>query len=144
MSNRYVTISVQASLSIFPGPLTCSFIISLTIGLVGLGNFGHERIVRVRIGEQRADRKQNLGHGEGRTPLIPENIQTNTPIGIDVGMVNASSEGYLRRLKRVVSWKVNSQEVDAARVRRVRLCDTTTTENKALQIKLLVRLHDIN
>lgn len=82
----------RASLSIFPRPLTRSFLVSLTIGFVGLSNFRNERVVGVRVRQERAYGKQDLRHSEGRTPLIPKNVKTYAAIRIDVRVINPSSE----------------------------------------------------
>ena len=72
-----------------------------------LGNVGDKRIVGVRIGEERTNTEQHLAYGESWTPLVLENIKTNTPIGVDVAMVDACSEVNLGGLEWVVSREVN-------------------------------------
>jgi len=38
-----------------------------------------------------------FGDGESRGPLIAKNIKTDTSVAIDIGMINACREVYLRR-----------------------------------------------
>lgn len=58
---------------------------------------------------------------EGGAPLVPQNIETDTAIGVDIGMVDSGGEVDLRRLERVVGGEVNGKEEDTPRVRRVGL-----------------------
>lgn len=112
---------IDRSLGVFPRPLTRSVLISGTIGLVGLRNFWNERVVWIRVCEQRAYGQKHLRHCQRRAPLVPKNIQAYAPIGVDVRMINPGCERDLRRLERVVSREVNGQEIDPTGVRRIRL-----------------------
>lgn len=51
--------------------------------------------------------------------MVPQNIETDTAIGVDIGMVDSGGEVDLRRLERVVGGEVNGKEEDTPRVRRV-------------------------
>jgi hypothetical protein len=53
---------------------------------------------------------------ESRTPLIPQYIQADTSVAVDVGMVDAGGEVDLRRLERVVCGEVDGEEEDATGV----------------------------
>jgi hypothetical protein len=53
--------------------------------------------------------------------LIPQDIQTDTAVGVDVGVVDASAEVDLRGLEGVVGREVNGEEEDASGVWRVTL-----------------------
>ena len=58
---------------------------------------------------------------KGRTSLfVPENIQANRPVGVDVWVINLGREGDLRWLERVVRGEVNCEEEDSALVWTVR------------------------
>ena len=58
---------------------------------------------------------------KGRVILfVPENIQANRPVGVDVWVINLGREGDLRRLERVVRGEVNCEEEDSALVWTVR------------------------
>ena len=57
--------------------------------------------------------------GESRAPLIPQYIQANAAVAVDVWVVDARGEVDLRRLEGVVCWEVDREEEDAAGVWRV-------------------------
>ena len=46
----------------------------------------------VRIVQQRANRQQHFRNREGRAPLVLQNVQTNTAIAVDIGMINFCGE----------------------------------------------------
>lgn len=60
-----------------------------------------------------------FAYGQRRAPLVPQDIQANATIAVDVGVVNAGSEVDLRWLERVVGGEVNREEEDAAGIGRV-------------------------
>lgn len=47
---------------------------------------------------------------QGWRPLITKNIQTDTAIRVDVGMVDTSGEVDLRGFEWVVCWEVDGEE----------------------------------
>lgn len=53
--------------------------------------------------------------------MIPQDIQTNAAVGVDVGVIDAGGEVDLRGLEGVVGREVNGKEEDASRVWRVTL-----------------------
>lgn len=64
---------------------------------------------------------RTLRDGQCRAPLVPEDIQTDAAVGVDVGVVDAGGEVDLGRLEWVVGREVNGEEEDASRVWRVTL-----------------------
>jgi hypothetical protein len=68
------------------------------VGLEQLGNIRHQRIIRIGIGEERTNRKQNFRNGQCWTPLIFQNIQANATVRVNVAMINAGGEMHFRRL----------------------------------------------
>jgi len=48
--------------------------------------------------------------------LISENVQTDTAVAVDVGVIDAGGEVDLGRLERVVCGEVDGEEEDTARV----------------------------
>lgn len=59
---------------------------------------------------------RTLGNGERRAPLIPQDVQADRAVAVDVGMVDAGGEVDLRGLEGVVCGEVNGEEEDAAGV----------------------------
>jgi len=90
-----------------------------SIGLEQLGNIRHQWIIGIRIGQQGADGEQHLADGERGAPLILEDVETNTAVGIDVAVVNSRGEVDLGWLEGIVGREVNVQEEDTSRVRRI-------------------------
>lgn len=55
--------------------------------------------------------------------MVPQDIQTNAAVGVDVGVVDAGGEVDLRRLEGVVGGEVNGKEEDTSGVWGVTLID---------------------
>ena len=55
---------------VLPSPLPRTFLISAFVGLAEMGNIRHERVVRVGVGEERTDGKQDFADSERRAPLV--------------------------------------------------------------------------
>lgn len=60
--------------------------------------------------------------------MVPQDIQTDTAIGVDVGVVDASGEVDLRGLEGVVGREVDGKEENASRVWRVTLESISITD----------------
>lgn len=56
-------------------------------------------------------------YGQRRRPLIPQNIQTNGTIGVDVGVINLGRKTDLRRFERVIGRKGDGKEENTACIR---------------------------
>ena len=82
----------------------------LPVALVQISDFGHERVVRVGVSEQRADREKHFRDSEGGRPLVLEDVEADGAIRVDVSMVNFRCKGDLRGLERVVRWEDDVQE----------------------------------
>lgn len=61
-------------------------------------------------------RRRTFRNGQRRTPLIPQNVQTDRPIRVDVGVVDLRREADLGRLEGVVGGEGNREEEDASGV----------------------------
>lgn len=62
-------------------------------------------------------------YGQCRRPLVPQDIQTNGTIGVDVGVVNLGRKTNLGRFKRVIGGEGDGEEENTACIRRVTLDD---------------------
>ena len=91
----------------------------LLVRLENSGDFWDQRIVWVWITEERADRQQDLADGESWGPLGPQDVQADGAVGVNVGVINSSSEGHFGRLERVVRWEVDGQEKHSSLIRAV-------------------------
>jgi hypothetical protein len=103
-------------LRVFPRPFSCHFFVSRSVSLVDMRNFWHQRVVGVGIRQQRTNGQQHLGDGEGRRPLLLEDVQANGALRIDVWVVYFGLELYFRWLKGVIRREMNGDEKDAAAV----------------------------
>ncbi len=65
---------------VFGRPLPCGAVVLDSVGFQELGNVGDERVIRVGVGKERTNTKQNLAYGEGGTPLILENVEADATI----------------------------------------------------------------
>ena len=68
------------------------------VRLEQLRNVGDQRIIGVWVSEKRTNTEQNLANRQCRTPLVLENVQTNSAIRVDVAVINACREMNLGRL----------------------------------------------
>ena len=60
-------------------------------------------------------------HCQRRRPLLLQNVQADTPVGINVGVVNLRLESNLRRLEWVINREGDFEEENTTRVRRITL-----------------------
>ena len=68
------------------------------VRLEQLSNVGHQRIIRVGVGKERANAQQYFANRQCWTPLVLQNIQTDTAVRVDVAVVNACGKVDFRRL----------------------------------------------
>jgi len=101
---------------VLPRPLACGSLIAGAVGLVDVRDFGNERVVGVRVSQHGADGEKNFRDGQSRAPLIPQDVQTDAAIAVDVWVIDAGGEVDLWGLERVVCGEVDGEEEDAARV----------------------------
>jgi len=114
----------------FPRPLPSGCFVSSAVGFVDMSDLGNKRIIGVRVSQHRADGQKYFGYRQSRAPLVSENIQTDTAVRVDVGMIDSGGEVDLRWLKRVVCGKVDGQEEDTSLERAV-----TGTHDRCLPVK---------
>ena len=57
-----------------------------------------------------------LGDCESGAPLIPQDVQTNAAVGVDVGVVDPGGEVDFGRLEGVVGGEVDGKEEDTSGV----------------------------
>lgn len=118
--------------SVLAGPFAGCSLVTWAVGLVDVRDFGNKGIIRVGVCEHRTDGEQHwnmldikrryrlrlgvltLRDGECGAPLVPQDVQTNAAVRVDVGVVDAGSEVDLGRLEGVVGREVNGQEEDTA------------------------------
>lgn len=77
---------------ILSGPLPSVSLVTAAVGLVGVCDLGNKRIVGVGVSQHGADRQENLGDCESWRPLIPQDVQANAAVAVDVGVVDSGCE----------------------------------------------------
>lgn len=70
-----------------------------SIRLEQLRNVRNQRVVRIGVRQQRANTQQNLTNRQCWTPLVLENIETNSAVRIDVTVVDACGKMDFGRLR---------------------------------------------
>jgi len=87
------------------------------VGFVQVSDLRHQRIIRVRICQQRGDREQHSRNCESGTPAILQYIQADVAIRVDIRMVDFGDKLELRRLERIICGEVDVQEENSTLVR---------------------------
>ena len=59
-------------------------------------------------------KKRTFRDGQGWTPLVPQDIQTDRTVGVDIGVVDLGREADLWRLEGVIGGEGNGKEEDTA------------------------------
>ena len=72
-----------------------------------MSDLRHEWVIGVSISEQRGDGQKDLGDGESGRPLVFKDVQTDTTVRVDVGVVDSGCEVDLRRFERIISGEVD-------------------------------------
>jgi hypothetical protein len=93
--------------------------VSSSVGFEELRDIGHQWIIGVGIGKEGTNGKQDLGNGQGRTPLVLQNVQTDSTVRVDVAMVDASGKVNLWWFERVIGGKMNVEEKDSSGIWRI-------------------------
>jgi hypothetical protein len=68
----------------------------------------------MRTGKRRKGLARTFRDGQGRGPLIPQNVETDGTVGIDVGVVYLRREADLGRFERIVGRESDGQKEDAS------------------------------
>ena len=105
--------------SVLASPLHGGRVVLGAVLLVDVGDLGHQRVVGVGVRQHGADGQKDFRNSKSRTPLVPQDVQADATVGVDIGVVNSGGEVDLRGLERVVCGEVDGQEEDAALVWRV-------------------------
>jgi len=69
------------------------------VGFEKLGNVRNKWIVRVGVRQKRTDTQQDFANRQCRTPLVLENVQTDSSVGVDVAVIDTGRKVNLWRLR---------------------------------------------
>lgn len=95
-------------------PFASDHFVEDAVGLVLGGDGGHEWIVGIGVGEEAEDAEENFTDGESGTPLILENVEADSSLGTDVGMVDLCQKGDVGLLEGVIRGESDREFEDAA------------------------------
>jgi len=101
---------------VFASPFSSRGFVASAVRFVHVGNFWNEWVVWVGVRQHGADGEQNLRDGQGRAPLISQNVEADASIRVDVRVIDARGEVDLGWLKGVVCREVDCEEEYAARI----------------------------
>lgn len=99
-------------------PLFGDAVVLVAVGQVLVGDGADERVVGVRVGEQRADGEEHFRDGERRRPVVFEYVQADGALRVHVAVVDACFECHFWRLEWVVRCEVDVQVEDSTLVDR--------------------------
>jgi len=77
------------------GPLSGYPVVFDTVRDVLLRDAADQRIARIAVGQQRADRQKDLGDGQRRRPVVLEDVEADGALAVDVAVVDARPERHL-------------------------------------------------
>ena len=105
---------------VLESPLAGNFIVPGSIGRIDLSNLWLQGVAWVRLLHQVHDRQQHFADRQtGRPLFLPQNVEANPPVTVDVGMVNFSPESALWRLQRISVRHSYSQVEETLSVGRI-------------------------
>ena len=148
----YFRVHSRAVASYLARSVLYKWAISGTRGSSGLGSVSIEQIDRSTVQRKRARVSENVPGGQRRryvaddqiagttertfrdgqcwAPLVPQDVQANRAVGVDVRVVDLRRERDLGRLEGVVGGERDGKEEDASSVRRVTLAVVTDAVQK--------------
>lgn len=106
--------------SVLLGPFFGGLVVLISVIQVDSRDFLFERMIRVGVSEERADREKNFSDAQCRRPCRVENVQADLSIQIDVRMIDFCSEFDFGSLEGVVGGEVDGQEEDSTLIGRIR------------------------
>ena len=87
-------LSPSLSHRVLARPLAGRLLVPRPVRLVNVGDLRHQRVVRVRVAQQRADREEHLGERERGRPLLLEDVEADGALGVDVGVVDLGGRSF--------------------------------------------------
>ena len=91
-------------------PFTGNRLITGFVGFVDVSDLGNKRVIGVGVTQQRTNRKKELRDSQRRAPFVLQDIQTNTTVGVDVGMIDLCGKVDLGGFEGIVGGEVDVQK----------------------------------
>jgi hypothetical protein len=104
---------------VFGSPFSSRAVVSRSVCFEQLRNIWNQWIIRIWVGKKTTNGKQDFTDGQRRTPLILQNVQANSSIGIDVAVVNTGRKVDLGWFEWVIGWEMNIKEENTPGIGRV-------------------------
>ncbi len=101
-------------------PLAGLRVIRGAILFVQIRGLWHERVIWIRIREQRQNAQEHLRDAERGAPLTLQNIKTDAARCVDIRMVDFGAEGDNRRLERILRRETDVQVEESTLIGRIR------------------------
>lgn len=98
-------------------PLAGLIIICSAVRLVELGGLWHQRVVRVRVRQERQNTQEHLRDAERGAPLTLQNIKADAARCVDIRMVDFGAEGDNGGLEGIVRRETDIEVEESALVR---------------------------
>lgn len=114
-----VLIRTGASHGVLLSPFPSYSVVLFPVSLVDAGNLRYKGVIWVWVTQQRADRQENFGDGEGGGPLRPQYVETDASVAVDIRVVDSCGERNLWRFEGVVCGEVDREEKHSTLVRTV-------------------------
>ena len=98
-------------------PVTSVLLKFLSVSLEESSDVGDKRIVGVGVGQQGADREEDLADGQRRGPSrLLQNVKADTTVLVDVGVVDLGDELNAGRREGVLCGELNLQEKETTSI----------------------------
>lgn len=84
------------------GPLPGHPVVLRPVGHVLCGDAADQRVSRVAVCQEGADGQEHFRDGEGRAPIVLQDVQADHALAVDVTVIDSGAEGHLGGFKRIV------------------------------------------
>lgn len=84
------------------GPLPGHPVVLRPVGHVLCGDAADQRVSGVAVCQEGADGQEHFRDGEGRAPIVLQDVQADHALAVDVTVIDSGAEGHLGGFKRIV------------------------------------------
>lgn len=84
------------------GPLSGHPVVLRPVGHVLCGDAADQRVSGVAVCQEGADGQEHFRDGEGRAPVVLQDVQADHALAVDVTVIDSGAEGDLGGFKRIV------------------------------------------
>lgn len=84
------------------GPLPRHPVVLRPVAHVLSGDAADQRVSGVAVCQEGADGQEDFRDGEGRTPVVLQDVQADHALAVNVTVIDSGAEGHLGGFKRIV------------------------------------------